>query len=68
MGKEIKTLEDLIHALEESLDIPENHHLIAVFEDNDHNEIIGWIVVEDGVEADYPVYTSEELIQKFNKQ
>ena len=67
MKKEIKTLEDLIHALEESLDIPKNHHIVAVFEDNDHNEIIGWLVVEEGVEADYPMYTSEELLKLFKK-
>ena len=67
MGKEIKTLKDLIEALESLLDLPKNHHLIAVFENNDSDEIAGWVVAEDGVEADYPVYTSAELIEKFKK-
>ena len=65
MKKEIKTLPDLIAALESSLNIPENHHLIAVFENNESDEIIGWVVAEEGVEADYPMYTSEELIENF---
>lgn len=65
MNKEIKTLPDLIESLELILDIPENHHLIAVFENDESDEIIGWIVAEIGVEADYPIYTSEELIENF---
>ena len=63
MKKEIKTLKDLIDVLEETINIPDNHHLIPVFEDNDHNEIKGWIVAEDGVEADYSVYSSEDLLR-----
>lgn len=65
MNKEIKTLENLIDALESILDIPENHQLIPIFENNESNEIIGWVVAEIGVEADYPMYTSEELIENF---
>ena len=65
MEKEIKSLKDLIEALEETINIPNNHHLIAVFEDNDHNKIEGWIVAEDGVEADYPVYSSEALLRVY---
>ena len=67
MGKEIKTLKDLVNALEEVLDIPENHHLIAVFENNDTDEIAGWVVAENDVEGDYPMYTTEELIAKYKK-
>lgn len=67
MGKEIKTLKDLIEALESLLELPENHHLVAVFENNDSDEIAGWVVVEDGVEGDYPMYTSAELLEKFKK-
>ena len=63
--KEIKTLPDLILALEETLNIPENHHIIAVFQDNEHDEIEGWLVVEKGVEADYPIYSTEELLEKY---
>ena len=68
MNKEIKTLEDFVDTIESILDIPENHQLIPIFENNESNEIIGWVVAEIGVEADYPMYTSEELIEKFKKQ
>lgn len=67
MSKEIKTLPDLINALKSVLDIPENHHLIAVFENDESDDIIGWVVVENGIEADYPIYTTEELLEKFKK-
>ena len=67
MGKEIKTLKDLIDTLESLLNLPENHHLVAVFENNESDEIAGWVVAENGVEADYPVYTSAELLEKFKK-
>ena len=34
---------------------------------NDSDEIAGWVVVEDGVEGDYLMYTSAELLEKFKK-
>ena len=68
MKKEIKTLKDLIAALEETINIPENHHLVAVFKDNDSIEIEGWIVAKEGVEGDYPVYSSEELLEIYGKR
>lgn len=68
MGKEIKTLKDLVLSVEETLNIPENNHVVAVFEDNEHDEIVGWLVVENGVEADYPVYTTKELIEKYGRR
>jgi hypothetical protein len=61
-------LKSFISGLEKRLNIPENHHLVAVFENNESDKIIGWIVAEIGVEADYPVYTIEELFEKFKKQ
>ena len=67
MNKEIKTLPDLINAVESVLDIPENHHLIAVFENDESEDIIGWVVAENDVEADYPVYTTKELLEKFKR-
>ena len=67
LSKEIKTLPDLIAALESVLDLPENHRLIAVFENNESDEIIGWAVAKNGVEGDYPMYTSEELLENFKK-
>ena len=62
MSKKIKTVEDLCKALQEVLNIPKNHHLVAVFEDNDHDDIIGFACVEDGVECDYTVYTLEQIL------
>ena len=67
MKKEIKILRDLITALESVLNLPENHHLITIFENNESDEIIGWVVAEEEVEGDYPMYTSEELLEKFKK-
>ena len=58
-------LEALVKTFENALNIPENHHLVAVFENDDSDEIIGWSVVELGVESDYPIYTLEELFTKF---
>ena len=52
---------------ESVLDIPENHHLIAVFENDESEDIIGWVVAENDVEADYPVYTTKELLEKFKR-
>lgn len=59
------SLEELIWTFEHMLDIPENHHIIAVFENDESDEIIGWVVAENGVEKDYPLYTLEELFNKF---
>ena len=59
------SLEALVKTFENALNIPENHHLVAVFENDDSDEIIGWSVVELGVEGNYPIYTLEELFTKF---
>ena len=58
-------LEALVKTIQNALNIPENHHLVAVFENDDSDEIIGWSVVELSVEGDYPIYTLEELFTKF---
>lgn len=68
MNKEIKTVEDLVKALESIINIPENHHLIAVFENNESDEIQGYLCVEYGVEGDYPVYTLQELLEKYGER
>lgn len=68
MNKEIKSIEDLVKALESIINIPENHHLIAVFENNESDEIQGWICAEYGVEGDYPVYTFQELLDKYGER
>lgn len=61
-------LESFISGLEKRLNIPEKHHLVAVFENNESDKIIGWVVAEIGVEADYPVYTIGELFEKFERK
>ena len=43
--KKVETLEDLIKAMEETIDIPDNHHLVAVFESNESGEIKGFLCV-----------------------
>lgn len=59
--KEIRTLEDLLKALECVVDIPANHRLVAVFEDNGSEEIEGFLCIENGVEGDYPLLSFEDL-------
>ena len=66
-NKPTVAIKDLVIFLEDKLNLPENHHLIAVFRDNDSDDIIGWMVVEHGIEGDYPVYTFTELLEKYGK-
>ena len=68
MCQEIKTVEDLVKALESIINIPENHHLIAVFENDESDEIQGYLCVEYGAEGDYPVYTFQELLEKYGER
>lgn len=65
--KYFTTVQELIVALESALNIPENHHLIAVFENNESDKIIGFICVENGHEGDYEMMTTEELIEKYGR-
>ena len=65
MSNETMSVKDLVQYLESVLNIPENHHIIAVFENNESDEIIGYLCVEDGVEADYPVYSLEQLVEEY---
>lgn len=53
---------ELVKMLEQYLNIPDNHHIVAVFENNDSDEVIGYVVAEKGKEGDYPILTSKELI------
>lgn len=62
------TFEGLLQWMNEQLGLDDNHNVIAVFEDNDHDEIIGWTVAENGVEGDYPVYEDiKELFEAYGK-
>lgn len=62
MGKEIKDLNGLLKAMEETIDIPDGHKLVAVFKDNGSDEIKGFLCVEEGVEGDYPLMSLSDLL------
>lgn len=66
--KEIRTLEDLLKVLECVVDIPDNHRLVAVFEDNESEEIEGFLCVENGVEGDYPLLSLEDLLEEYGER
>ena len=69
------TINELVQTLENMLDIPEGKHLFAVCENNESDEIKGFIVaecVEDarfpkGDISDYPLLSSADLIEKYRK-
>lgn len=56
---------ELVKTLEQHLNIPRNHHIIAVFENNDSEDVIGYVVAENGKEGDYPILTAKELIERY---
>ena len=66
---------DLVQMLENMFNIPEGKHLFAVFENNESDEIKGFIIAEcvDGARfpkgniSDYPLLSSAELIEKYKK-
>lgn len=53
---------ELVKNLEKHLYIPSNHHIIAVFDNNNSVEIKGFIVAENGKEGSYPLLSLEDLI------
>ena len=57
---------ELVKTLEQHLNIPRNHHIIAVFDNNDSEDVIGYVVAENGKEGDYPILTSKELIDIYS--
>ena len=68
--------EELIKTLESILAIPNGQHIFAVFENNESDEVIGFIVADceeykripKGNIKDYPLLTSKELIEKYKKR
>ena len=62
-------LKEYIEFLNNFLELDENHTVIAIFEDNDHDEIIGWSVIESGIEeGEYEVYEDiKELFAAYGK-
>lgn len=73
--KDKMTINELVQTLENMLDIPEGKHLFAVFENNESDEIKGFIVAEcvegarfpKGDISDYPLLSSADLIEKYRK-
>ena len=67
---------ELIETLESILAIPNGQHIFAVFENNESDEVIGFIVADceeykripKGNIKDYPLLTSKELIEKYKKR
>ena len=54
---------ELVGLLEKHLNIPDNHQIIAVFDDDPSDEVKGFVVKERGKGGHFPVLTSEELIR-----
>lgn len=42
--------------------------VMAVFEGESHDNLIGWSVIEYDKEGEYEIYTIEELFEKYDKQ
>lgn len=58
---------ELTKLLEQHLNIPKNKHITLVFENNDSDKVIGYVVSERGKKGDYPILTSKELINLYGK-
>lgn len=56
---------ELVKTLEQYLNIPDNHHIVAVCENNDSDDVIGYVVAEKGKEGNYPILSSKELIDLY---
>lgn len=68
--REIRTMEDLINAMHESLNLSTNQTIVAVFEDDDSDEIIGWRIFtfnEYGEQISVSRVFSNEEITHYNQ-
>ena len=59
------TVAEFIMIMENDLNLPLNHHLVAVFASDAEETIIGVMCVENGVPGEYPVLTIPELYEKY---
>lgn len=57
--------ENLVNALENSIDIPEGNHIVMVFKNNDSEDIEGFACVSEEDSGEYPIMSLEELISKY---
>jgi hypothetical protein len=60
-----KQFKQYIENMNTALNIPYGYRLLGVFENNDSDDLIGYIVVEEGREGDYPIMTIEQVISKY---
>ena len=60
-----KQFEQYIENMNTVLNIPYGYRLLGVFENNDSDQLVGYIVVEEGREGDYPIMTIEQVINKY---
>ena len=63
---DIHRLDQLINIFNKRFQLDENHTVVAVFENNDNDRVIGWSVIEIGVQDDYPVYSTSELFRLYD--
>ena len=59
---------EVVENLNKSLNLDDKHRLIAIFKDNESEEIEGWVICEKGVDADYPIISTDELVEMINKK
>lgn len=45
-----------------------NTALLQFFKDNKSEEIEGWVICEKGVDADYSIISTDELVEMINKK
>ncbi len=61
--------EDVCRRLNELLKLDDNHTVVGIFQDNDHDDLLGWAIIEKPThETHWPIkydriYTTDELIQ-----
>jgi len=60
-----KQFEQYIENMNTALNIPYGYRLLGVFENDESDQLVGYIVVEEGREGDYPIMTIEQVINKY---
>lgn len=55
------TLIELCENIAKAIELPQGLHVAAVFEDNDHDEIIGWRVLDSNNRPMSGILSFEEL-------
>jgi hypothetical protein len=55
------TLEEFCLNIGKSINLPQDYHIAAIFEDNEHDEIIGWRVLDKDNNQITNILQAEEL-------